>query len=175
LRRPCLLGQLPADRALRSVWTPTSTQPRSAPAKVDSQSGCPSLAGVDSSAQPSLDQLAQALYDLGGSQTEALQVTDPAFWPMILTNKYGIYYGGGSRTVSQLVSLLVVTRASQSGYAFLVSHCGYRTVASSWIAQVCINPSGLTGAQACDAYPALAAEVVFIDRLGHWLIVYSYP
>jgi hypothetical protein len=142
----------------------------------DDRSGCPSLAGVDASAQPSLDELAQALYDLGGSQTEALEVTDPAFWPMILTDKYGIYYGRGSRPVSQLVPLLVVTPASQSGsYASLVSHCGYQTVASSWIAQICTNPSGLTGARACNAYPALATEVVFIDRLGHWLIVYSYP
>ncbi|MGD0321726.1 MAG: hypothetical protein ABSC00_09030 [Acidimicrobiales bacterium] len=145
------------------------------PGMGDYRSGCPSLAGVDSSARPSLDQLAQALFDLGGSQTEALQVTDPAFWPMILTNKYGTYYGGGSRPVSQLVSLLVVTPASQSGYVFLVSHCGYPTTASSWIAQICTNPDGRTGARACDSYPALATEVVFIDRLGHWLIVYSYP
>jgi hypothetical protein len=141
----------------------------------DLRSGCPSLAGVDASAQPSLDELAQALYDLGGSQTEALRASDPAYWPMILTDKYGIYYGGGSRSVPQLVSLLVVTPALQSGYAFLVSRCGYQTVASSWIAQICTNPSGLTGARACDAYPALATEVTFIDRLGHWLIVYSYP
>ncbi len=82
------------------------------PGMGDYRSGGPSLAGVDSSARPSLDQLAQALFDLGGSQTEALQVTDPAFWPMILTNKYGTYYGGGSRPVSQLVSLLVVTPVS---------------------------------------------------------------
>ena len=94
---------------------------------------------------------------------------------MILTNRYGTYYGRGSLPVTQLVSRLFVTRASQSGYEDLVIHCGATTVASSWIAQVCVVSHGETAAQGCAADPALAGEYVFIDRLGHWLIVYEYP
>ncbi len=139
------------------------------------RSGCPSLSGVNDSAQPSMDELAQALYDLGGSKTEALRATDPAFWPMILTNKYGTYYGQGSQPVTQLVSRLLVTRASQSGYEDLISHCGSATVASSWIVQVCVVSHGQTAAQGCAANPALAGKYALIDRLTHWLIVYEYP
>lgn len=139
----------------------------------DVRSGCPSLSGVETSAQPSLNELAQAIHDLGGSRAEALRATDPAFWPMIVTNKFGSYYGRGSPSITQLVSRLVATRTSQSGYEDLVLHCGSATVASTWIVQLCEVPHGQTAAQGCAADPALAEKFVFLDRLGHWLIVYE--
>ncbi len=140
----------------------------------DARSGCPSLSGVEASRQPSFRQLAVAIFDLGGSRTEALKASDPAFWPMILTKRYGTYYGRGSPPVTELAPRLLVVRASQSSYEALIAHCGSKTVASSWIAQVCHVSSGQTAAQGCAADPALAGKVVFIDRLGHWLITYVY-
>jgi hypothetical protein len=127
------------------------------------RSGCPSLSGVNGSAVPRLGQLAKALHDLGGSRRQALAASDPAFWPMVPP-------AGGRRTswgsVSELIPLLRITRANATGYKLLISHCGVKTVARSWIATIC-------GPQECD--PGLSSEAVFIDRLGHWLVVYIYP
>lgn len=138
----------------------------------DTRSGCPSLSGLNGAARPRLGQLADALRALGGPRRMAMSASDPAFWPEIRGGRFGTGAGGWPPE-PHLVARLSVQRAASSGYKVLINHCGAKTVADSWIAGICTPSETTTGTQECD--PGLTESVVFIDRLGHWLIVYLYP
>jgi hypothetical protein len=131
-------------------------------------SGCPDLAGVSTTTQLSRTGLAKLLDQLGGSRNDAVEASDPNYWPFILLNN-----GDWAHFQSVPPGQLVITRLLGSGYAGLAQHCGKAVVSRLWLGQLCNGLSPFVVKGQCRE-PALAAEVLFLDRRGRWLVVYTY-
>ena len=129
-------------------------------------SGCPDLAGVTISTPPSREVLAKLLDRLGGTIDDALLASDPSYWPIIFVN--------WPRFHSVSSAQLVISRLIGSGYVELAQRCGKATVSHLWLGQVCSGRSPFVVKGRCRS-PALATEVLFLNRSGRWLVVYTYP
>ena len=131
-------------------------------------SGCPDLAGVTISTPPSREVLAKLLDRLGGTIDDALLASDPSYWSIIFNS------GNWARFHSVSPAQLVIARLIGSGYVELAQRCGKATVSHLWLGQVCSGRSPFVVKGRCRS-PALATEVLFLNRSGRWLVVYTYP
>jgi hypothetical protein len=110
--------------------------------------------------------LAKLLDRLGGTIDDALLASDPSYWPIIFVN--------WPRFHSVSSAQLVISRLIGSGYVELAQRCGKATVSHLWLGQVCSGRSPFVVKGRCRS-PALATEVLFLNRSGRWLVVYTYP
>jgi hypothetical protein len=131
-------------------------------------SGCPALAGVVGTVRPQPQLVARLLDQLGRDKLSALKASDPSYWPIILE-------GNWVRFQDVSPGRLLITSAAQSGYASLLGRCSPATVRDTWVAKTCPGPNSRPASETCSRDPALAGQVFLIDRLGHWLVDFTYP
>lgn len=132
-------------------------------------SGCPDLAGVSMSVQPSRAMLAKLLDELAGGSTAYgfLLASDPSYWPILATSNWARFH-------SVSPARLVISKLLGSGYVGLAQRCGKTTVSHLWLGRVCNGQSPFMVKRQCRE-PALAEQVLFLNRSGRWLVVFTYP
>lgn len=130
-------------------------------------SGCPDLEGVSTAAVPSRGVLAELLDRLGDGKVSALATSDTTYRPMILGGR------DWARFASVTPARLVISRLASSGYEPLAARCGATTLSHLWPGQLCNGRSPFLKGNQCLS-PALAAQVLLLNRRGRWLVVYTY-
>jgi hypothetical protein len=149
-------------------------------AEGDSRPGCPSTSGVVSGIRPSVSNVVALLETLGHAKSKLAveRVTDPSDWT---ETSYLLTAFKPAPPANKLATRILIWPDTKkrliSGLEPVVATtiCSLRIWRATSIAQICPGPYDEPAAQTCTRDPALAGNVFVIDRLGHWLVTWTYP
>ncbi len=143
----------------------------------DSHPGCPNSAGVVTGVRPTVRELVAAIERLGRSKSAARRITDPSDWNQIGQLVEGFRSVPNPKLLASRILIWPETERREIAGLEIMRYrgCPKAIWRATWVAEICPGPYSEPATETCHRDPALAGDVYFIDRLGHWLATWNYP